>query len=69
MSEKQYPYVRVKDSEYRREVPEDSIAAGNAFGTVVCWDEASGKNIPVICMHGGSGWLCPECADGILATQ
>lgn len=58
--------VRVKDSEYRREVPEDSIAAGNAFGTVVCWDEASGKNIPVICMHGGSGWLCPECADRIV---
>ena len=60
------PCVKVKDSEYRREVPGDSLAAGNAYGTVVCYDETNKKNIPVICGHGGSGWLCPECAERIV---
>lgn len=28
----------------------------NAYGTVLS------DGLPVICMHGGSGWLCASCA-------
>ena len=41
----------------------------NAYGTVVIWDEANQKDVPVICMHGGSMWLCPSCADAIVEEQ
>ena len=71
MSEKEYPMVRVRNSEYREELvrgegARESAVRGNAYGTVVQYNEANLKNIPVICGHGGSMWLCPECAERIV---
>ena len=71
MNEKQYPFVQVKDSEYRQDlIGQDggrtTASNGNRYGTVVHYDEANLKHIPVICGHGGSMWLCPECADRIV---
>lgn len=37
----------------------------NAYGEIMSWNEANQKFIPVICMHGGSSWLCRECANKI----
>jgi hypothetical protein len=54
----------VKESPFRKQLPEDSLAAGNAYGTLV-EIESDGKMLPYICGHGGSMWLCPECADAI----
>ena len=47
-------------------LPLESIDEGNAYGTIVMWDEANEKDIPVICEHGGSMWLCQRCADRIM---
>ncbi len=59
--------ILVEDSEYRQDLLKHGGAkGGNMFGLVVQYDDASGKNIPITCMHGGSGWLCPACAVNIL---
>jgi len=65
--------VWLEDSEYRHRLyaeahPERYNEAAdyferNAYGLVVSWDESSKKFIPVICGHGGSMWLCRECAE------
>lgn len=39
----------------------------NAFGSVLS-EYDSGHRLPFICGHGGSAWLCPECAVRIAAT-
>jgi hypothetical protein len=54
---------RVKDSEYRRQIRNPNE---NAYGTVVSYDPVQEKFLPVICMHGGSMWLCLDCAVAIL---
>lgn len=63
-----YPAVWVKDSESRRNLMKYERANShvNAYGFVVTYDEPSQKFIPVICGHGGSMWLCPECAKHIV---
>lgn len=44
----------------------------NAYGTVVCqrfsdkYPDLVLETIPVICLHGGSAWLCASCAKSIL---
>jgi len=59
--------IFVEDSEYRQDLlKHGGVKGGNMFGLVVQYDEASGKNIPITCMHGGWGWLCPACAVSIL---
>jgi len=40
----------------------------NAYGTVLHQDD-NGKTYPIICGHGGSMWLCPECADALLKEK
>ena len=40
----------------------------NAYGSVMS-QEADGSLIPVICMHGGSRWLCLECAKKLMEEQ
>jgi len=57
---------KVESSYYRSMLPLESIDEGNAYGTIVMWDEANEKDIPVICEHGGSMWLCQRCADRIM---
>ena len=63
-------FIRVTNSYHRNLLAQQYAAGGekidprNAFGTVV--DE---KGTPVICEHGGSMWLCAECADCILQSQ
>lgn len=42
----------------RKKVPNPDV---NAFGTVVSIQKDN-TEIPVICLCGGSCWLCPECA-------
>jgi len=39
----------------------------NAFGEIL--SISGDKAIPVICMHGGSMWLCRSCADRIMEFQ
>jgi hypothetical protein len=44
---------------------EGNIDNRNAFGTVLA-QMADGQLGPVICGHGGSMWLCAQCAQAIL---
>ena len=37
----------------------------NAYGLIVVWEEASQRDLPVICGHGGSRWLCQACAEAL----
>ena len=68
-----YPSVRVRDSEYRQDLigegAQSSIRQGNQYGLIVQYDEANEKHIPVVCGHGGSMWLCPECADAAVKSD
>lgn len=59
----------VETSPYRMQLLEQYDSAQdarliqeNAYGNVVQWDEANQKDIPIICGHGGSMWLCMGCA-------
>ena len=38
---------------------------GNQFGLVVAIEE-DGRELPINCGHGGSCWLCLECAEEAL---
>lgn len=40
----------------------------NAYGTLASL-YTNGIEYPVVCGHGGSRWLCPECKDKILLMQ
>jgi hypothetical protein len=58
--------IEVRDSESRRELRKrmkdqpPQYFQDNIFGLILCEHE-SGQIIPIICGHGGSGWLCREC--------
>jgi hypothetical protein len=43
----------------------------NAFGEVVSADRTTPDDpvFPIICMHGGSKWLCHSCAETILKAN
>lgn len=40
-----------------------TLAQKNAYGEICCKCLDCNKIYPVICMHGGSMWLCRECAN------
>lgn len=40
----------------------------NAYAEVLSVGE-DGKVLPIICMHGGSMWLCRSCADEFLRVS
>jgi len=42
----------------------DSRYGQNAFGSVLA-EYSDGSRIGVICGHGGSAWLCLDCAKGV----
>lgn len=56
------PYRRVLDHENRRYIDN---RRENAYGTVVM-KNFSGKDLPAICGHGGSMWLCLDCAEHMI---
>jgi hypothetical protein len=68
--------VKAKDSgrftypDFERYVGADGQL--NAYGTVVCekintdYPTIVLETLPVICMHGGSAWLCGSCAQRLL---
>lgn len=43
-------------------------ALTNAFGTLVSLED-DGAEFPVICLHGGSMWLCQSCKDRLLQSK
>ncbi len=40
----------------------------NAWGTLMHVGE-DGRELDVVCLHGGSMWLCIECKESILTDQ
>jgi hypothetical protein len=54
-------YILVGDSGYRTWETRENGA--NYYGRLLH------DGIPVICGHGGSMWLCAECAEAIMAHQ
>lgn len=40
----------------------------NAYGEIASYCPDCKKIYPVICQHGGSMWLCRECAEGIIGA-
>lgn len=52
-------YVTVESSRFS-----DSLSLGNPdnyYGRILL-EQEDGERLPVICGHGGSMWLCKECA-------
>lgn len=46
-----------------------NLGEKNVYGSVVyvkCLNGVEFERLPVICMHGGSMWLCKECAEKML---
>lgn len=41
---------------------------GNAFGLVIDVDDKN-QETPIICLHGGSHWLCANCATKLLQSH
>lgn len=59
-------YILTEDSAYRTwETRENPV---NYYGRLLSLQE-DGRYIPVICMHGGSMWLCAGCAQMILQSE
>jgi len=60
-------YRRVFAYEHRNWLDMQTTAGermGNAYGLLIGVYE-DGSELPVICDHGGSGWLCVACAEKI----
>lgn len=71
---KEKKVVRVSSSIFRDTLPPDSIRAGNAYGTVVMREQVREgfdlwNDLPIMCGHGGSAWLCYCCAEAILKGE
>lgn len=45
-----------------------TLARDNAFGEIVSVED-DGRELPVICGHGGSMWLCRACKEKILKGE
>lgn len=45
-----------------------SLARDNAYGEILSVED-DGREIPVICGHGGSMWLCRQCKIAILKDE
>lgn len=63
---------RTPDAEFVKFIGSPQITesryGSNAFGSVLAlYDDNS--RIPVICMHGGSAWLCYECAVKLIKKE
>ena len=65
-------FIRVRSSMYRNSLIVQDLTAkeveGNAYGEILSVDK-QGKQIPVICGHGGSMWLCRSCANKIMQEE
>lgn len=48
----------------QQELEDKRMLSRNAYGLVISKD-----GYPVICGHGGSGWLCNSCADQITKDE
>lgn len=46
-----------------------TLANDNAYGEIVSRCKDCGKTTPIICMHGGSMWLCRQCKEDILKEE
>lgn len=66
---KTYYYKRLPIRDHvEKEITAGRYGEGNAFGLVVSFDEKAGER-PVVCGHGGSNWLCQQCADNLVKYQ
>ena len=43
-----------------------TLAARNAYGLIGSYCSNCERTLPVICGHGGSMWLCRECAERLI---
>jgi len=80
-SQLKYRYRRVATSSFREDIARRCglqlglDGRGNAYGTLVAEEyhqedpSVVVRTLPVICGHGGSGWLCSGCADRMAAEM
>ncbi len=69
MNENMKPRL-VGDSKARKDLQRiDRVSVNNCFGLVVQYHPELGEDIPIICGCGGSGYLCPEHAQGLLQND
>jgi hypothetical protein len=47
----------------------EGMSPDNCYGLVVSYCPIHGDELPVICGHGGSLWLCKECAINMINTN
>jgi hypothetical protein len=45
-----------------------TLAGNNAYGEITAVSD-DGTEMPVICGHGGSMWLCRECKNSLLSER
>ena len=64
---------KVTHSEYRGHLIDQGFTEheliGNFYGKILSWSEVNNKWIPITCQHGGSMWLCRDCADKIMKEE
>lgn len=64
--DKELKFMPLSEARQRLLTETGGSPGSNAYGTVMSWDEASEKWLPIMCGHGGSMWLCPGCAERLI---
>ncbi len=72
--EKNHPYrqeiLDISESDRKHQINSmGKLSEQNAYGEIVSQCQDCGKELPIICMHGGSMWLCRPCKELFLLEE